>query len=285
MSKKIGAPDLFINGTSIASGYGLGRETAAGLARPEQYTWIHHFANKFNCNEIWNHSVPSKPIDLTIKDTIGFCTQYYEKYGSYDNLFVICELSLPTIMTDKSMRFSTNIDGKVRSIIVPAGDGNWGVDNAKGFETVFIGEIDKPDYLNSKSSFSYVPPEDINEEDLRKHKACRDQVYLTHKKHQLKTIMETTAQIDKLQQWLIERDIKFGMFWAGGTHANFHKLVDSVLNTTRAVDRMIPMKEFTCYSKGIEWSDDPFLNHPDAIGHARIADFLYDYVLKNDWLS
>ena len=58
--------DLYINGTSVATGWGQGKEQINDTT----YTgaWPQHFADKHNVGNMCNHSIPSKPVDLSIRD-------------------------------------------------------------------------------------------------------------------------------------------------------------------------------------------------------------------------
>ena len=42
------------------------------------------------------------------------------------------------------------------------------------------------------------------------------------------------------------------------------------------------MTTYTGTKASNEWSEKPFHNHPDAIGHKRIADYLFDWVVNNN---
>ena len=85
--------DLYINGTSVATGWGQGKEQINDTT----YTgaWPHQFAEKHNVGNMWNHSIPSKPVELSIRDQKGFCEQYIQQGNNVDNLFTIVEFLLP----------------------------------------------------------------------------------------------------------------------------------------------------------------------------------------------
>ena len=45
------------------------------------------------------------------------------------------------------------------------------------------------------------------------------------------------------------------------------------------------MTQFTCFSKAAEWSIQHRDYHPDQQGHKKLAEYVYDYVVKHDLLT
>jgi hypothetical protein len=272
--------DLFVNGTSVASGFGVGHER---IAQVNKKSWIHYFAESTSASNLWNHSLISKPIQLTIEHTIGFCEQYLEQYKTFNNLFVICEMTMPqpikwaTVRSDKYDL--TNYE--ILPIVIQREMHEYGQE----YQSMFVRQERKINFLKDSIMYEYVAPKDIRQDDYRRHDTMVQNYYKDGVSNLYKRLVEAKIEIQYLQLWLSQRNIPYLLTWAAGQGDNYHNIVDRALKDVMVNKRLIPMKEFTCFSKGVEWSEKPFHNHPDDIGHVRISKFLLDWILKYNLLK
>lgn len=271
---------LFVNGTSVASGWGTGHER---VAQPGKTSWAHHLAAKIGADELWNVSVVSKPIPITIEHTIGFCEQYFNKYNTFEDLFVAIEMTLPQNERWKNVSFKGNNRNEVITPIVVQLDSNStpNADIGEKYQTVYVRHDRDINYLSETTLFHYIPRSDVESlehathtEKLQEYDASRNII--------ARRLYEAGQEIAFLQKWLVERNIAFIMFWAAGIHPSFQKRVDKALLAASLPNRLIPMQMFTAFSKGAEWSINPYLNHPDEVGQYKMSEFLYEYIMTHD---
>lgn len=270
---------LFVNGTSVAAGWGLHDNTNVTINRDS--TWVNAFSEKLNASKTWNISLISKPIEITIDHTIEFCKQYYATYNTYENLFVAVEFTLPQLKKWDAVKLSDrNSDTNVIPIVVQKDTDNIGnSDMGTYYRTVFIKHKREMNYLSDDTLFYYVPDSEIDETDFVKHTLAVEH-YSQIPNLLAKRLYESTNEIDFLQQWLSDHNIAYMMFWACGIHPSFHKIVDKAHSSLHN-NRFIPMSNFTAFSKGAEWSDNPYQHHPDEAGHYKIGEFLFDYASEH----
>lgn len=277
--------DLLVSGTSIASGWGHGKTTSE--PNPNQYSWINYFANSTSTQNIWNHSYVSKPMQVTMDHVILFCEQYFERYGNYNNLFVIAEFLLPQNIKWPSLNLKS---GSASEIVTPvvtqhADDGVINTDLASTYKTMYIRHNRNLDLLDTNTPFNFVGVSDVDQVDLTAH-SIRLQQYTQSSESKLAVrLQHAQAQIAQFQNWLFERNIPHLLFWACGIGESFHKMVDKALLPVVKQNRLIPMSQFTCFSKAAEWSIQHDNHHPDQQGHKKIADFLLQYIADNQLLS
>jgi len=265
--------DLFVNGTCIASGWGRGAEPIASLNQP---SWIHHVANNLNCSNLWNHSLSNKPLQMSIDDTVGFCTQYYSKYKTYSGLFAIIEFSGPQHMQWAPIyKRAHNI---VTPTVIHADNAETTASIADKYISAFIEHGITKNYLETKELFHYINPDAIPRHAHLRHK---ERILEYHSDYGSKVIKQTfiaRQQIQWLVDWLNKNNISYLMNWASGTKPAYIKMVDSAFTSLYHTRRFIPMQNYTGTSKGVEWSIEPYKNHPDAIGQARIASFISKWI-------
>jgi len=265
--------DLFINGTSIASGWSQGYKPD-----PNNYSWANYFANLINSENMWNVSYVSKPIQVTIEHTIGFCEQYYEKYGTYENLLAMVELLLPQNVKWPSVSFKNKEISDVISpvVVFKNKEGIANTDTYSDIGTMFIRHKAQIDYLSQQSHFEYVPHSEVDSIDYEIHAHKLQTYYADNNALLAKRLHEANQEINFLHEWLTTRNINYLMFWGCGIGNQFHKIVDRSISTH---NRLIPMQKFTCFSKAIEWSVKPDGYHPDQTGHKKIADYLFSELM------
>lgn len=275
---------LFVNGTSVASGVGTGGEKFKGLGDGDITTsWAHFLANMLNCDRLWNHSLPSKPMSFTIADTIGFCEQYWQKYGTYDNLFAVIEWLMPQAHGKWGTVSSTTQPYQhcdIFPVVV-----SW-PDTPTVFETMYLSRPRDVDYLSNRAIYEPVSIQHIDYHCVITHEQQRDRYY--NKQYNLSNrLAESAREIQFLKNWLTTRNIRFVMFWAYGVGriAGMRKLVDrAVLSVIEQDGTFIPIKDFAG-GDAAYYSQNPVRGHPDIHGQKYIADYLYNYIAQHRLLA
>lgn len=271
-----------VSGTSIASGWGDGKQK--NNPDPQNYSWINYFANSTNAQNVWNHSYVSKPPLVTIEHTMLFCEQYLERYGSYENLFVIAEFLLPQNTKWPELAVKGSNNEIVTPIVVQRKDGVFNVEYGN-YTTIFIRHQKDLNLLETNVPFSFIGLNQIEEADLTAHGMRLQKFANSDESNLVLRINKTREDIHKFQNWLFERNIPHLFFWACGTGRGFLKMVDKAILPVVKQNRFVPMTDFTCFSKAEEWSIQHDNFHPDQQGHKKIAEYLYDYVVKHDLLT
>lgn len=276
--------DLLVSGTSIASGWGHGKKTA----NPNNYSWIDYFANNTNAQNVWNHSYVSKPMQTTMDHVVLFCEQYFERYGNYDNLFVIAEFLLPQNVKWPSLSLKSSIESEIVTpvVIQVSKDGILNGDlSDRGYKTMYIRHEKNLNLLDTSTPFDFISKSEISEADLTAHSMRLQHFAESGNSNVIVRLQHAQAEITQFQDWLFERNIPHLMFWACGVGRPFHRLVDKALLPVVKQNRLIPMSQFTCFSKAAEWSIQHHDYHPDQQGHKKIADYVFQYIADNQLFS
>jgi hypothetical protein len=277
--------DLFVNGTSLASGVGTGGEKFKGFGDGDTTSsWVHFLANKLSCNRLWNHSFPSKPMSLTMADTIGFCEQYYDKHGTYENLFVIVEWLMPQAhgqWAPVQSHLSQYQNYTLLPIVI-----SW-PDKPNVYESIYVCKSTGINYLGNKAIYDTISRDHITEESMILHARQRDNYY--HREYNMsKRLYQASLEIEATKQWLNNRGIHYVMFWVVGfgqatISGNRHLFARSQRKLYQRDPKFIPINEFTGSDSTVK-SQNPVRGHPDYLGHVYITNFLYDYVLNHQLL-
>lgn len=270
-----------MNGTSVASGVGTGGEKFKGFGDGNVTTsWAHFLANKLNCHQLWNHSLPSKPMSLTIADTIGFCEQYWEKYGTYKNLFAAIEWSLPQAHGKWSPVASENLlyrDQIIQPVVI-----SW-PDAPTVYESMYVHRPKNPDYLANKAIYDHVHWKYVREESRIAHEQQRDHYYANTYSLSLR-LNEAAQEIQYVKQWLQQRNIRYVMFWAfglGNHGEGMRRLMTRALFPVLESDpSFIPVKDFSACD-ATSHSLAPVRGHPDIYGQQYISEYLFDYIAQH----
>jgi len=274
--------DLFVNGTSVATGWGTGSEKISDPLVSK--SWPHILANKLHCNTLWNHSLPSKPMSFTIADTMGFCEQYYERYGNYDNLFVVIEWLMPHAHGKWSPVYTNSVayqDQIVLPVVVSQPE------TPTVYETMYVCKPRNVDYLANKPIYDHVSWKHIAESSRQTHEQEREHYYTTLYSLS-RRLIESRQEVSMMQSWLQQRQISYLMFWAFGCGAgsSIRRLVTKTMSDILEQDsRFIPIGDFTSMSYGAEHSLETCRGHPDIHGQNAITEYLWQYMLKNQLLK
>lgn len=271
-----------MNGTSVATGWGTGAEPISDPHTSQ--TWAHHLANKLNCENLWNHSLPSKPMSFTISDTLGFCEQYLQRHRNYDNLFVIIEWLMPHSHGKWTPVYSESVSYRSQ-ILLPVVVSQ--PETPTVYETMYVCKPKKCDYLAGKPIYDHVSWKNISQASRDMHESQRDRYY--QNAYSLSSrLVESQKEISFVQSWMQERGIRYLMFWAFGCGQGsaIRRLVQTAMSDMLEKDRrFIPIHSFTSMSYGAEHSVETRRGHPDIQGQIAITDYLHNYILQNHLLE
>ena len=139
------------------------------------------------------------------------------------------------------------------------------------------------EYLTPQEpSYMFVEKNNISEQDIISHDKNLFEWIKDRDNNIMPFLTYAYLEIDKTQRYLEERNIRYLMTWVGGTKLDFTSLVDQKYKKLYKNKRFIPMTTYTGTKASNEWSEKPFHNHPDAIGHKRIADYIFDWVVNHN---
>jgi len=278
--------DLFVNGCSYATGWHGGLQPVPVITAKDEFTdtrsWVQYFANDNNVQNVWNHSVISKPVEMCLTDTLGFCTQYYEKFGTYKDLFCIIEISDPFYrefepVQLKGIKDTSEDDNFIIKPFVYRSDRSAISGRVEPFRTVYVRLPKKMDYLGFDNFAQEVSIRDILKSDVRAHNQKRTDL-LDRPDSVLANLEASRIAVDHMTDFLMSNDIPYVMFWIGVKHHRYKNLVDRAFRPYMKNHRMVPTKTFNAACYAYERSINPVGFHPDLAGHKSIAEFLSDYV-------
>ena len=279
--------DLFVNGCSFATGWHGGEYTIPSITSKDVVTdtisWVQHFANMNDIQNCWNHSIVAKPIDMTVIDSIGFCEQYYNKYGTFKNLFVVCELTDPSyrqfdpvtlkgLVTDKSFDDDYSIVP-----IAFRGDRQYIEIEASGYKSIYVKLKKDIDYLSGDQFAEQVPMEEIAEGEIARHDHEKN-IALQLKTSQLSNLELTLQQLTKMTDYFHKNDIRYIMTWTGGRDPKYKKILDAYYKKFVKTKRLVSAYIYAGVDFSLEHSVEPVGMHPDQAGHLAIAEFLTEYI-------
>jgi hypothetical protein len=250
----------------VASGWGLGLESFTGFQASQ--SWPHYFANLANANQLWNISLPSKPVDLIVRDQIGFCKDYIASGRHPNDLMCLIEFLLPAnpflaavVETPTELVFPIlmhNDPAKHTTL-----DTEW--------TEFFVSTPKTPQYLKQ----DLYTPVKINASDKDNYRKEKYKYFANHHSFSNRMV-QVREQIHKLQRWLSEHGFGYMMFWAGGNSNNFHRIVDrSIMPGIPEPHRYIQMQEFTIKNWLVVNNIKTIKDHPDRLGHKLLAEYIY----------
>lgn len=267
--------DIMVNGTSVASGWGNGTESFSGF--DSTHSWPHWFANQCHATNLWNHSFPSKPTALTIRDQYNFCKQYISQGRNPQDLLCLIEFLLPDnpvfieFKTAHEVIFPVLMHNDPAKLSLADINSEW--------TEFFVSSPTDPDYF---SGSIYTPV-------VLKH-IQKDNYFVAKTKYFAKhslsaRLLELQTHIASLQSWLHKHGINYLMFWACGDGDSNRKFIDRTLIPVMPhPERYIPMREFTSMNWGAAQSIDPKRGHPDLTGNKKIAEYLFEQTTRrNAW--
>lgn len=295
--------DIFVCGSSVASGYGRGKIDRT--TRAYNKSWVHYLAEISSAKTVWNSSFSSKPIGLATGEIAEFTRQYGDRYKSYKDLFVIAEYTLPqyrhwdpvaTSRTDTQQeievipisffRAGENLDHVTSTSFRDSGLQHIG---KRFLVKNDVNILDEPHQLYTTMQFSNLDPKLVNDFTHKSREWLKyDQVDIEtgerslSEKKMASFLRYASDEITTTQNYLEHLNIPYLMFWAGGQSDNFCKKVDRYFAPLMANKRLIPMSTFTANKGAQEWSDDPIGVHPDEKGHRAISEYIYNWIVENN---
>jgi len=281
---------LYINGCSYATGWGKVHELSITREKGMK-SWVDHFANKVSASDVWNHSLIGKPIGMSTIDTLGFCEEYYKRYQTFKDLFIVIEYTGPKYKLYPEIKVSSGdykgewiypvsfMSGKNVTDFGPVGSAGvmW--------NTLWVRK--NKSYLKPQEpEFLFVDRKNIRPEDIAKHNSGLEHWLMSTAVDLTPAVTQSYLEIQQTQKYLNNRNIRYVMYWIGGVspsredYAIGEKFYDQKYRKLYKNNRFIPMSTFTGTKATIKLSEKPFAGHPDATGHKRIADYLYNWVTK-----
>ena len=276
--------DLYVDGNSYASGWGKGHERAI-YKIPSSYSWVDEFANLSNCNNVWNHSLVAKPCDMQVIDIQNFCNQYYNKFKSFDNLFVIAELSYITYRSIGTVKARDGIFKNKDIIPVVMAKGTDVLTNETGGFGYIIQYVRKSnDFIDIQEPlYTSVPEQHIDPDDVKRVKEFATQWLLTRFTNYIDHIDYMYKNLSLIRKFLIKRNIPFLIYSAAVSDDAPEKVfIDRSLSSLIKDKRVIPLSAFSGKTISEKYSIEEYTVHPDATGHKAIGRHLYDWMVKYD---
>ena len=295
--------DIFVCGSSVASGYGKGK--IDGKMGNSLKSWVNFLSEYSSAKNVWNVSLPAKPIGLSTVDVVQFVRQYGERYNTYNDLFVIVEYTIPQYRHWDPVAVSRNDTKEIIEVIptasfrmgkntdhlTSAGPRDNGASHVgQKFLTRASDEYDMLSPTNACNLYEEIRPSDLDKTfvDDYTHKAKEWLKYdvidpetysrQVSEKKMLTFLRYASDEVAFLQRYLTHFNIPYLMFWAGGQTPAFCRTVDRYFTPLMKDNRLIPMSKFSCNRAAIEWSNESWGVHPDEVGHQRIAEFIHDWI-------
>lgn len=275
--------DIYVDGTSFASGWGKGY-TDIGYVKLNPESWIQYFSNKVNASNVWNYSLSGKPLDMQLYDIKNFCNAYYKKFKTFDKLFVIVEYSYITYKTFKPLTIQ---EGEYKgdmahpvTIAKPSTIANLLSDME--YIIMYIRRSNEY-FVQQDAVFSLIKPENLNQNEISLLKHSINEWYKGVDKCIIKYLEYAYKHIFYIKTFLTNRNIPYIIFSAGvytGDNLETIQLKDNYLNELYRDNRVVPMRNFTGLTLSMNYSKKLFLNHPDKYGHQAISDHVYNWIMK-----
>lgn len=255
--------DLYINGSSFASGWYKDHESIKITDYP---SWVKHITESLKPDRVWNDALKGKSIGMTARDTVSFCEQYKEKYGSLENLIVINEYTTPRYRHWEPVSTMDN------QLVYPIAH----ISHSSLHETehYFV----KREWDNNTLTFTntHIPDEDIHPDVFNKWKKEMEKWYFSG--WPIQYFMEyATNEILPTMKYLEENNVRHVMWWCVGRTRLGKALVQKYTRKLYTKKKFIKPTEMNGHEVAETISKEPYKGHPDTIGHKYIA----DYILKH----
>jgi len=278
----------------MASGVGQGLESRTA-EDGAVVSWVTALANLLEVDNVWNHSLPGKPIGLVHADFVEFHRQYIKRYGTSENLTIILEYSMPSyrhwdpVAASRSDCMGMNI--------VPLAQFSPIMDwekarssayyrDAKFLQTEFYErrEIDMLAVSRNAGADMYqkVTDDVILPDEVLDFEARALEWFRPTEENKLRYMKYAFDELGSAQRLCNHWNTAYLQTWAGGFNDDYKRGVDRFLKPlSQGNPRLIPMQEFTSITATNDWSDKVWRNHPDEVGHKRIAEYFYNYIKEH----
>jgi hypothetical protein len=271
--------DLYVDGNSYASGWGRGLQTAI-LKQPDFESWVDYFADLSNCENVWNHSLVAKPIDMQKYDVINFCNEYYKKHNSFDRLFVIVELPFVWYRILHNLRIrENNFKGETAYPIIMS---KWIHLDTLDYMIHYVRR--SGDYLTIKEPlFSTISRQQLDLNDVAKTEKLAEQWMNERPRRFTEHMTFAYENVHHIKQFLHQRNIPYMIYSSVVTEKNpYRDSIDFAFRNFYKDNRFVPIKEMTGTQIGTKASLETFRDHPDKTGHKAIATWLFEYLTKHN---
>ena len=271
--------DLYVDGNSYASGWGRGLQTAI-LKQPDFESWVDFFADLSDCENVWNHSLVAKPIEMQKYDVINFCNEYYKKHNSFDRLFVIVEIPFVWYRILHNVRIRENsFKGETAYPIIMS---KWTQLDTLDYMIHYVRR--SGDFLSPKEPlYSTISRQQLDQNDVAKTEELAEQWMKERPNRFYDHMTFAYENVNYLKQFLHQRNIPYMIFSSVITDKNpFRDAVDFAFRNLTKDNRFVPIKEMTGAQIGLSASLKTQKEHPDREGHKAIAKWLFEYVTKHN---
>lgn len=272
--------DLYVDGTSFASGWGEGLERNLFKTSTGSKSWVDYLADSVDCDNLWNHSLVAKPLDMQFYDIQQFCKQYLDAFKTFDNLFVVVEFSF---VTYRSFNPVKAVEGQFKNEnIYPVVLSKASELETENFLIHYVRK--SKDYLKPQEPiFSKVNPEHLDITDIKKTQQAAEHWLATKQSNFLTHLTYAYNVLSQIKKFFVDRNIPFIIYSAAVSDNNPQKEhIDFALRTLSKDNRMVPLHQFTGQTISKKYSIEEYVNHPDKQGHIKIASALYDWIIKHD---
>ena len=261
--------DLYINGSSFASGWGKGYEHQMTITPLD--SWAKYFVETTQPDNYWIDAIVGKSIGMTARDTIFFCEKYKEKYGSLENLNVVLEFTTPRYRHWDPVNM---INGDKAYPIAHIRH-----DNMNATQHYFI----KRDWIDFSLSYAetFVHDEEIVPEELEQWSRKVKEWYFSGWPIQ-KFMAYAVEEITATMKYLDANNVNYAMWWCVGRTKLGKKLVERYTRTLYKNGRYIKPSLMNGHEVAETISHESFKGHPDAVGHKYISDYLVNYINENN---
>lgn len=261
--------DLYINGSSFASGWGKGYDDTMTITPLD--SWAKYFKESFQPENAWIDAIVGKSIGMTARDTITFCEKYKEKYGSLDNLNVVLEFTTPRYRHWSALN---TVDGKSAYPIAHIRH-----DNMNATQHYFM----RREFIDNSLTYAdtFVHEEEIVPAELEKWKQDLNKWYFGGWPIQ-HFMAYATEEISATQKYLNENNVNYVMWWCVGRTRLGKTLVERYTRTLYRKARMVKPSQMNGHEVAETVSLESYKGHPDAKGHKYIADFLLKHIEENN---
>ena len=261
--------DLYINGSSFASGWGKGYEDIKGITPLD--SWTKYFQQHIQPDNTWIDAIPGKSIGMTARDTVKFCKHYKEKYGTLDTLNVVLEFTTPRYRHWDELN---TVDGKTAYPVA-----HLSRTNIRETIHYFIRrEFNEHDLAHNDT---VVNDEEIVPEELNQWKKQVDAWYFGKQPPGF-YMNYAVEEISAAQQYLNDNNVNYVMWWCAGRSKMVSALIERYTRVLYRDAKMIKPSAMSGHAVVENISDEDYSGHPDAKGHKYIADFLIKHINENN---
>jgi len=271
--------DLYVDGNSFASGWGRGLQTAI-LKQPEFESWVDFFADLSDCENVWNHSLVAKPIEMQKYDVVNFCNEYYKKHNSFDRLFVIVEIPFVWYRILHNVRIRENsFKGETAYPIIMS---KWTQFDTLDYMIHYVRR--SGDFLSPKEPlYTTISRQQLDQNDVARTEKLAEQWMNERPRRFAEHMTFAYENVNYLKQFLHQRNIPYMIYSSAVTDKNpYRDAIDFAFRNLTKDNRFVPIKEMTGAQIGLSASLKTQKEHPDETGHKAIATWLFEYVTKHN---